>query len=157
MHITGYNNFECMCVYKGICVYTRANVPVHDVNRMTIYVHVSVHKLHVYIIHVIKMCFYHNYWIFYPVGDLPTFLQNQVESLTQHLRYCDSQKCSNPVLLRNLTEQKNLLLQQMNLVNQQILKYRVRTAHLSCHDFLSYCRNIESALFFLFSCRSLLN
>ena len=59
-------------------------------------------------------------------GDLPVFLQNQVESLTQHLRYCDSQKCFTQAEVQNLTEQKSLLLQQMQLVNQQILKYRVR-------------------------------
>ncbi len=59
-------------------------------------------------------------------GDLPNFLRNQVESLTYHLRYCETLKCTSHAAVCNLSEQKNILLQQMSLVNQQILKYRVK-------------------------------
>ena len=62
------------------------------------------------------------------LGDLPSFLKNQVDSLTSHLRFCESQSSSQRLsteMSKNLQEQRSLLLKQMNLVNDQILKYRV--------------------------------
>ena len=70
-------------------------------------------------------CLTYNFRI---TGDLPSFLKNQVESLTSHLRFCESQKSSvklSTASLQNLAEQRNLLMKQMSLVNEQILKYRV--------------------------------
>ena len=56
------------------------------------------------------------------------FLTQQVEALTLHNRYCEGQ-LTRPNLphaaLMKLHEQKNLLEQQMRLMNEQILKYRV--------------------------------
>lgn len=62
------------------------------------------------------------------LGDLPSFLKNQVDSLTSHLRFCENQQSSQRLsaeMSKNLQDQRSLLLKQMNLVNEQILKYRV--------------------------------
>ena len=62
------------------------------------------------------------------LGDLPSFLKNQVDSLTSHLRFCENQLSSQRVsteMSKNLQDQRSLLLKQMNYVNEQILKYRV--------------------------------
>jgi hypothetical protein len=58
--------------------------------------------------------------------DLPMFLKTQVDSLTQHYRFCDSQQNIkvNEMISKNLMDQKNLLKQQMQLLNEQINKYR---------------------------------
>ncbi|XP_011406766.2 PREDICTED: probable helicase with zinc finger domain [Amphimedon queenslandica] len=61
------------------------------------------------------------------MGDLPPFLKNQVDNLTWHLRFCETQR-TNPSLpsevVANLNEQRTVLLQQMTLLNEQIRKYR---------------------------------
>ena len=65
------------------------------------------------------------------LGDLPPFLKNQVDNLTWHLRFCDTQR-TNPSLssevVANLNDQRTVLLQQMTLLNDQIRKYRVSIA-----------------------------
>ena len=64
-----------------------------------------------------------------PIGELPMFLKSQVDSLTQHFRFCESQQSKASIgseLSKNLTEQRDILQQQMKLVNDQIMKYKVR-------------------------------
>ena len=60
-------------------------------------------------------------------GDLPPFLKSLVDSLVQYMRYCDTQMTSatNTTMIDNLKFQKNLLMKQMEITNNLILKYRV--------------------------------
>ena len=63
------------------------------------------------------------------VGDLPVFLTQQLEALTVHNRYCDGCLVQPALPIQAATllhQQKSLLEHQMRLMNQQILKYRVR-------------------------------